>query len=116
MCGMSERIQFSDFAKLDMRVGKIIGVEAHPKADKLFILKVYFGSEIGERTIVAGLRGHYSADELKNMKATFVVNLEPRVLRGVKSEGMILAASNNDKSLVKILIVDGELEEGSRVS
>jgi methionyl-tRNA synthetase len=111
---MSEKINYSDFSKLDLRVGKIVDVSEHENADKLFVLKVDFGEEIGERTICAGLRGFYSAEDLRGKKAVFIVNLEPRVLRGVESNGMILAASNSDKSGVKILTADAEV--GSKVS
>jgi len=105
-----------DFTKLDLRVGEIVEAENHPNASKLLVMKVDFGSEIGERTIVAGLRGFYSPDELVGKKAIFVVNLEPVVLRGVESNGMILAASNSGKTEVKVLMADGELEKGSKVS
>jgi len=128
------KIPFSDFSKLDMRVGKIIKVEDHPNADKLFVMTVDLGEE--ERTIVAGLKGFYSKEELEGKSSIFVVNLEPVSLRGVESNGMIMAASNGpadkksagpktsegqgevsgDKFEVKILIVDGDLEPGSRVS
>ena len=108
-----EGIKFSDFEKLELRVGEILKAEEHPNASKLFVLKVSFGDE--ERTIVAGLRGYYSADELEGKKALFITNLEPVVLRGVKSEGMILAASNEDKSEVVILCPDGEIDSGAYV-
>ena len=108
-----EGVKFSDFEKLELRVGEILKVEEHPNASKLFILKVSFGDE--ERTIVAGLRGHYTAEELEGKKAVFVTNLEPAVLRGVKSEGMILAASNEGKSEVKILKPKTEVEVGTIV-
>ena len=112
---MSERVSIDDFAKMDLRVGEIIFAEEHPNASKLLVLKVDFGEEIGERTIVAGLKNYYSADELEGKKAVFIINLEPVVLRGVESNGMILAASNSDKSEVRILIVDGDLEAGSKI-
>lgn len=108
-----ENVAFKDFEKLELRIGEILKAEEHPNATKLFILKVSFGDE--ERTIVAGLRGFYSASELEGKKALFVTNLEPVVLRGVKSEGMILAASNEDKSKVKILKPKTEVNEGTFV-
>ena len=113
---MTEKVSINDFTKLDLRVGEITSAEEHPNASKLFVLKVDFGSEIGERTIVAGLRGHYSASELVGKKAIFIVNLSPVNLRGIESNGMILAASNSDKSSVRILMVDGEIEVGSKIS
>lgn len=107
------KVPFEDFKKLELRVGKILEAKEHPNATKLFILKVSFGDE--ERTIVAGLRGHYSASELEGKKAVFVTNLEPVILRGVESNGMILAASNEDKSEVVILCPDEDIEEGAFV-
>jgi len=101
----------------DLRVGKIIEVEDHPKADKLYVLKVSFGQEIGERTIVAGLKKHYTKEQLKNKHGIFIVNLEPAVLRGIKSEGMTLAAVSDDESVIAILEPDTtkHLHEGSKV-
>ena len=99
---MSDKIPYSDFAKLDLRVGEIKSVEAHPNADKLYVMKVDLG-EGEERTIVAGLRKYYSVEELAGKKAIFVANLEPAVLRGVESNGMILAAVSEDHSEVRTL-------------
>jgi methionyl-tRNA synthetase len=96
-----------------MRVGKVLGVEEHPNASKLFVLRVDFGNE--ERTIVAGLRNHYKKEELEGKKAVFVVNLEPVTLRGVKSDGMILAAVNSDESRIVFLEPEKDIEEGSKI-
>ena len=68
-----EKISLEDFKKLDLRVGRILEVEEHPNAEKLYVLKVDFGSE--ERTIVAGLRKYYSIDELEGKQAIFAFNL-----------------------------------------
>jgi len=116
MENLFDMVSIDDFAKLDLRVGEILSVEEHPRADKLLVLKVDFGEEIEERVIVAGLKGHYSLDELKGKKAIFIVNLESVTLRGVESNGMILAASDGGKENVKILMVDGDLGVGSKVS
>lgn len=110
-----EKIQFSDFAKVQLKVGKILKVEDHPNADKLYVLTVDLGEE-EPRTICAGIKAFYSPNDLLNKKAIFVANLAPRPLRGVESNGMILAASNEDKSQVKILSVDGDLGPGSLIS
>lgn len=80
-----------DFKKLDLRVGEILTAEVHPQADRLLVLRVRIGEE--ERTIVAGIRRHYAETELVGKKIVVVVNLEPAEIRGIKSEGMILAAS-----------------------
>lgn len=92
-------IHFNDFKKLDLRVGQIITAEKIDGSDKLLKLKVAFG-ELGERQIVAGLAQHYSADALINTQAVFVLNLEPRILKGVESQGMILAADNNNSPII----------------
>ncbi len=87
------------FEKLDMTVGKIISVEKHPNADKLFIEKVDLGNE--QRTIVSGLAKHYAPNELIGKNIILVSNLKPAELRGVKSFGMLLAAEKNGQ--LKIL-------------
>ena len=73
---MREKVKIDDFQKLDLRVGEILEVKEHPNADKLFVMKVDLGEE-KDRTIVAGLKEHYPADELKGKKAIFVANLQP---------------------------------------
>lgn len=109
-------VNIKDFNKLDMRVGEILEAEDHPNATNLLVLKVDFGVDVGERTIVAGLKGFYEEKDLEGKRAIFIVNLEPVDLRGVESNGMILAASNSDKSEIKILVADGDLPIGSKVS
>jgi len=105
-------ISFSEWEKIDLRVGKIIKVENHPNADKLYVLEVDLGTE--KRKLVAGLRQYYKPEELKNEPCIIFVNLEPAVIRGVKSEGMILAAVKDDK--VKIIQPEGKIELGSRIA
>ena len=106
-------IEFEDFMKVDMRTGKIISVDDHPNADKLFVIKIDEGND-SIRTVCAGLKGHYKASELVGLNVVFVANLEPRKLRGVMSEGMILAADDGEGG-VKVLTTDGEINTGSRV-
>ena len=72
-------------------------------------------SQVRKRTLAAGLKGHYSADELRGKSCVVFVNLEPKKLRGVESQGMILAAVSDGESSVKILQPDSDIEEGSRV-
>ena len=108
------KIPFSDFEKLDLRVGTILEVENHPKADKLYVLKVDIGEE-KERTIVAGLKNHYKPDDLKGKQAIFVANLEPINLRGIESNGMILAASNEEKTNIFFLKPDKQISPGSKI-
>ncbi len=107
-------IPFSDWDKCDLRVGKILEVEDHPKADKLYILNIDLG-ELGTRTIVAGLRKVYTKAELKGKLGIFITNLEPVVLRGIKSEGMTLAAVNEDESIIAILEPNKKIELGSKI-
>lgn len=109
-------INFEDFEKLDIRIGKIISVEDHPDADKLYVLKVDFGEKIGTRTICAGLRQLIPKEKLEGKKCPFIINLAPRTLRGVESQGMILAAGNKEENKFTILTPSEDIEEGSRVS
>lgn len=109
---MKEKIPFQDFEKLDLKVGKILEVSNHPNADKLYVLKVDLAEEI-PRTIVAGLKLHYSPEDLLNKKAIFITNLEPATIRGIESNGMILAASNENK--VIFLTPESDIEEGSKI-
>jgi|SRR3989344_4267824 len=110
----NNKYPIEDFSKLDLRVGIIKKAEKHPNADKLLVLTINLGEE-SPRTIVAGLAQFYSPEELKNKKAIFITNLAPVKLRGIESNGMILAASNEDKSIVSILTPDQDLEIGSKV-
>ena len=112
---MNEKVDIRDFVKLDLRVGEIKEVRDHENASKLFVLKVDLG-EKEERTIVAGLKGHYEKEDLIGKKAVFIANLQPINLRGIESNGMILAASDKSKENVRILIIDGDFEVGSKVS
>ena len=105
-------VSFKEFQALDLRVGKVLTADAVPGADKLYKLSV----DIGERTItlVAGLRPYYKPEEIKGKKIIVVANLDPVVLKGVKSEGMLLAAQEGSK--VSLLTVDRDLKPGSKVS
>ena len=105
-------IPFSDFKKIDLRVGKVLSVEEHPNADKLYVLKVDLGSE-GERQLVAGLKQYYEPDRLKGRQVVVVTNLEPATLRGVESQGMLLACQDGDK--VMVLQPDGDATPGSSI-
>lgn len=109
-----ESVNFSDWEKLDLRAGKIIEIDEIPGADKLYKLKVDLGKE--KRTLVAGLKQYYKKDELKNKKVIVFCNLEPRKLKGIESQGMILAAVDDSHSKVRLLQPDGEIELGSRVN
>jgi len=110
----SPMITFDDFAKLDLRVGVVVEAKDHPNADKLLVLKVDIGTE--QKQIVAGIRGHYQAADLVGRKIVVVANLAPRKMRGEESQGMLLAASNEDKSKVIVISPSAEIEAGARVS
>lgn len=107
-------IQFEDFFKVDLRIGKIIEAMDHPNADKLFLLKVDLGTE--QRQLCAGLRGHYTAEQLVGKNIVVVANLAPRKMRGEVSQGMLLAASSEDKSQVILLTTEADLAPGSLIS
>jgi len=89
---------FEDFSKLDLRVGTIIEAEKMPKANKLLVLKVDTGIDV--RTIVSGIAEHFSPEEVVGKRVTVLVNLAPRALRGVESQGMILMTNDKDGKLV----------------
>ncbi|WP_418509246.1 methionine--tRNA ligase [Corallibacter sp.] len=93
-----EEITFDDFTKLDLRVGTIIEAEKMPKAKKLLVLKVDTG--IDTRTIVSGIAESFTAEEVIGKRVTVLVNLAPRKLRGVESEGMILMTESPEGKLV----------------
>jgi len=89
-----EFISYDDFAKMDIRIGTILEAEKMPKADKLLILKVDTG--IDQRTIVSGIAQSFAPEEIIGKKVTVLVNLAPRKLRGVESQGMILMVENSE--------------------
>jgi methionyl-tRNA synthetase len=89
---------FEDFAKLDLRIGTILEAEKMPKANKLLVLKVDTGLDV--RTIVSGIAEHFTPEEVIGKRVTVLINLAPRALRGVESEGMILMTNNAEGKLV----------------
>ncbi|MEC4048253.1 methionine--tRNA ligase [Flavobacterium sp. SUN046] len=93
-----ETATFEDFAKIDLRVGTIIEATKMPKANKLLVLKVDTGIDV--RTIVSGIAEHFTPEEVIGKRVTVLVNLAPRALRGVESEGMLLLASDAQGKLV----------------
>ena len=103
-------INFNDFKKVELKVGEILEVEDIPNADKLYLLKVDTGEE---RTLVAGIKKSYSKKELIGKKIIVVCNLEEKELKGIKSQGMLLAASDDEK--VVLLTVDKNVGNGSRI-
>lgn len=106
-------IVYDDFAKLDLRVGKIISAEKVQKADKLLKLEIDLGFE--KRTIVSGIAMHFKADEVIGKQVVVVANLAPRKMRGFESNGMILMAEDKNGKL-HFINPDNETDEGSVVS
>jgi len=108
-----EIIPFSEWEKLDLRVGQIIKVEEIEGADKLYKLSVDIGSEV--RTVCAGLKNYYSKDDLKGRKIVLFANLAPRMLKGIESQGMVLAAVTDDEKEVILLSPESDVEVGSKI-
>ncbi len=108
-------VNFSDWEKIDLRVGRIVNVDDIEGADKLYKLTVDLGKEIGERTVCAGIKMHYSKEDLAGKKIIVFVNLAPRKLKGIESQGMILAAVSSDENEVVLLSPEKDVDVGSRV-
>ena len=106
-----DEITYDDFKKLDIRIGLVENVEKVPKADKLLKLTVDIGTE--KRTLVAGLAEYYKAEDLIGKKIVVLVNLQPRKLRGVLSQGMLLAAE--DGKVVSFLTPEKDVSPGSKI-
>ena len=107
-----DEVTIEDFARLEFRVAEVVKCEPHPKADKLLVLSVKLGSE--ERTIVSGIREWYKPEELTGKKVIIVANLKPVKLRGVESQGMILAAEDDEGNL-SVSALDRDITSGSEV-
>ena len=105
---------FEDFSKLDLRVGTIIEAEKMPKANKLLVLKVDTGIDV--RTIVSGIAEFFSPDEVIGKRVTVLVNLAPRALRGVESQGMILMTNNAEGKLVFVNPDEDGVSNGTLIS
>ena len=105
-------ISIDEFRKLDLRVAVVKKAEPHPNADKLLILQIDLGSE--ERQIVAGIKGHYAPEELVGKQVIVVANLETAKLRGVESQGMLLAASDGER--IVVLTPEKQINPGAKVS
>jgi len=107
-----ENISFDDFTKMDIRIGKIIAAERVPKADKLLKLTVDTG--LDKRTVVSGIAEHYKPEDVIGMRVTLLLNLAPRTIRGVESQGMILMAENAEGKLSFVSPEEG-FDAGSEV-
>jgi methionyl-tRNA synthetase len=109
-----ETATFEDFSKLDLRVGTILEAEKLPKANKLLVLKVDTGMDV--RTIVSGIAEHFSPEEVIGKRVTVLVNLAPRALRGVESQGMILMTNNAEGKLVFVNPDADGVDNGAGIS
>lgn len=104
---------FDDWEKINLVVGEIEKVEDIPGADKLYKLLINIGEE--NRTVCAGIKKFYSREELKGKKIILFKNLAPRKLKGIESQGMVLAAVNKDESKVVLISPSDDIENGSIV-
>ena len=109
---MADIISYEDFAKLELRIARVIEARPHPNADKLMLLQVDLGDE--QKQIVAGIRLHYTAEQLTGKLIVIVNNLAPAMLRGETSNGMLLAATSGEKVIV-LCPDDPECVPGARV-
>ncbi len=107
-------ITIDDFKKIDLRVAKVVNAEKVEKADRLLKLQLKIGDE--ERQIVAGIAQYYTPEELVGKNIIIVYNLKPAKIRGIESNGMLLAASTEDRSKVVILTPEKDIEDGSKIS
>jgi methionine--tRNA ligase beta chain len=105
-------VNIEEFRRIELKVATIKKVEPHPNADRLLVLQVDLGSE--ERQIVAGIKGHYTPEELMDKQIVVVANLEPVKLRGLESQGMLLAASDGNR--IVILTPEKDMQPGAKVS
>ncbi len=105
-------VDYEDFAKLDLRIAEVISAQKHPNADRLLVLKLKIADE--ERTVVAGLAEHYAPESLVGRRVLVLANLKPRKLRGVVSEGMVLAAEDPEGRLA-LLTPERPVPAGAKV-
>jgi len=109
---MAEEITFDEFQKIDLRIGKIIEASAVPESKKLIKILVDFGSE--KRQAVAGLLKYYKPEELVGKKCVFLLNLQRRILAGLESQCMVLAAED-EAGNVTVLQPEKDIVEGSKI-
>lgn len=105
-------VTIDEFRKMDLRIGTVKSAAAHPNADKLLVLRVDLGEE--ERQLVAGIRGQYDPATLVGKQIVVIANLETARLRGMESQGMLLAASDGDR--IVILTPEKPVTPGAKIS
>jgi|AntRauTorckE6833_2_1112554.scaffolds.fasta_scaffold36802_3 methionine--tRNA ligase beta chain len=111
---MKEEITYDDFKKLDIRIGEVVSAERVLETDKLLRCEVNFGDDVGTRIIVSGIAEYVSPEDIVGKKFPYLVNLAPRTIREVESQGMILAIGGNIFSL--IAPENSDVPPGSSVS
>ncbi len=104
-------VRLDEFRKLDIRIARVLEVNDHPNADKLFLLKIDTGEK--QKQIVAGIKNFYKKEDLVGKQIVVIDNLEPVTLRGESSEGMLLAAQG--EGTISVLIPDKPVKQGSKV-
>ena len=104
-------VSYKEFQQLELRVAEILEVKLHPNADRLYVVDIRVGEE--RKQIVAGIRTQYSTTELIGKKVVVVNNLEPATIRGVESQGMLLAANDGEK--IVVVSPDREIASGAQV-
>jgi tRNA-binding protein len=109
---MADEITYDDFAKLELRVARVLEARPHPNAERLLLLQVDVGDQ--QKQIVAGIRQHYTPEQLTGKLIVVVNNLAPAMLRGETSNGMLLAATSGEKVIV-LTPDDPGCAAGSRV-
>lgn len=110
---MENFISLDEFKKIDLRIGEILEAEFLKDSEKLIKIVIYDGKE--KRQIMAGIGKYYKPEELIHKKIVFVANLEPKIIRGEKSEGMLLAAQDEENKL-SLLFLDKDLKAGAKIS
>lgn len=108
-----EKISFSDFQKIDLKVAKILQAEKVEGSHKLLKLTISLGNT--EKTIIAGIGEYYSPENLINKEIVVVANLESKTIKGIESQGMLLAATDQEGK-ISLLIPDQYIEPGSKIS
>ena len=108
---LKTQINYQEFTKVDIRIGTIEEIEEIPNSEKLLKLSVDFG-ELGKKQILSGIKKWYTAEDLKGLQVCFVLNLEPRQMMGLVSEGMILATDPKDDSRPVLFGPDEAVKNG----
>jgi methionyl-tRNA synthetase len=109
---MADTVNYETFAKLEFRVAKVVEARPHPNADKLVLLQIDVGDQ--QKQIVAGIRQHYAPDQLVGKLIVVVNNLEPAMLRGETSNGMLLAATSGEK-VILLTVDDPDCVVGAKI-